>query len=192
MMIAELGTAFEFKVWQAVQGGVDMVLLRAKEATPDAIRDGLTCLRTAGITLPVVVNAGTKTMRLADSNGQHYPEEVLESPGKVAESNKGRLLGISVHSVASAKAAEELRASYVLAGTVFETKSHPNQAAGGLAHLRAICEAVTIPVIAVGGITPDNAASCVQAGAYGVAALSPFRVPDRKLTARAYKAAMQL
>lgn len=189
-MVAEIQPAIEFKTWQAIQGGLDMLILRAKDADLDDIRTALASMRTAGIKIPIVINAGNRKPRLAQADGLHYPEAALAGSAGVRFASHKGLLGFSVHSPEAAKAAEKLGADYVLAGTVFETSSHPGQKPGGLDHLKAICQATTIPVIAIGGITPENAKSCIQAGAYGVAALSPFKGAGREALAKAYKEAM--
>lgn len=186
MMVAELEPALEFKVWQAVQGAVDMVLLRAREADLASLRNAVATIRIAGITIPVMVNAGSRKVQIAGASGYHFPEAAMSQ----VEGLQKRLCGVSVHSPEAAAAAETLGASYVLAGTIFKTKSHPDQQGGGTEQLSSICKATKLPVIAIGGITPENARPCIEAGAYGVAVLSPFKVPDRKLTAQAYKAAM--
>jgi len=77
-----------------------------------------------------------------------------------------------VHSVAAARQAEDEGADMVIAGTVFASKSHPGGATIGIDGLRAICEAVSIPVIGIGGITAENAGDVIRAGAKGVAVIS--------------------
>lgn len=205
-MVAEIEPALEFKVWQAVQGGLDMLILRAKESDLESIRSALSNLRTAlGAAFPLVVNAGCRLPKFAQASGYHLPEEALSD--KVVRhslekhavngsavpkpvSGKGRLFGISVHSAETARQAEELSPDYLLAGTIFATPSHPGEVAGGLEHLREICETTKLPVIAIGGITPENAGDCIEAGAYGVASLSPFKGGGREALAKSYKKAM--
>jgi thiazole tautomerase (transcriptional regulator TenI) len=80
----------------------------------------------------------------------------------------GRRIGVSVHDPASADAAQG--ADWLLVGHVFATASHPGEPGRGLDWLRALC-AVGPPVVAIGGITPANAAAVRAAGAHGVAAL---------------------
>ncbi len=80
------------------------------------------------------------------------------------------LLGRSVHSVAEALAAED--ADYLLVGTIYPSRSHPGQPGAGTALIRAVCDAVPQPIIAIGGITPQNAPDVLTAGADGVAVIS--------------------
>ena len=204
-MIAQIEPAVEFKVWQAIQGGLDMVILRAKEAKLEVIKSTLSIMRTAlGNGFPIVVNAGDRFSKLVDANGYHFPESTLGKPDVIHKLGtsawkfekgpkpdpNGKILGVSVHSVEAAQKAAKLVPDYLLAGTVFATASHKGEKPGGLEHLKAICQATPIPVIAIGGITPQNAGECIRAGAVGVAALSPFKGAGREALAKAYKEAM--
>lgn len=82
------------------------------------------------------------------------------------------VVGVSVHSVSEAEQAVRCGATYLTAGHVFPTDCKKGVPARGLDFLRAVCRAVPIPVYAIGGITPENAASCLSAGAAGVAVMS--------------------
>jgi thiamine-phosphate diphosphorylase len=202
-MIAQIEPAVEFKVWQAIQGGLDMVILRAKDADLELIRSTLSTMRTAlGNEFPIMINAGNRLPRFAQASGFHLPEAALADKvvkqglgkwklGPEPKTAKGKALGISVHSVEAARAAEKLFADYLLVGTIFDTPSHKGEKAGGVEHLRAICKATAVPVIAIGGITPQDAGECINAGAIGIAAMSPFHGAGRQALAKAYKEAMQ-
>jgi thiamine monophosphate synthase len=138
----------------AVEGGVNVVQVRGV-ADVDAVR------RAAG-NARVVVNGV-----------DHLPETV-----------PGRCAGRSVHSVDAARRAEAEGCEYVVAGSVFPTSSHPGGPTGGLALIEAVARSVSIPVIAIGGITAGNARQCIDAGARGVAVISAiFDADDPKLAA---------
>ena len=81
-------------------------------------------------------------------------------------------LSASVHSSEEALLAEAMGVKFVIAGHVFATGSKPGVPARGLDFLRGICEAVRIPVFAIGGITVDNAQQCLDAGAAGICRMS--------------------
>lgn len=81
-------------------------------------------------------------------------------------------VGVSVHSVDEAKEAVRLGATYLTAGHVFLTDCKKGVPARGLDFLRAVCDAVSVPVYAIGGIIPQNAPDCLAAGASGVAVMS--------------------
>ena len=89
-------------------------------------------------------------------------------------------IGVSCHSVEAARAAERGGADYIFFGPVFGT---PSKAAfgppQGLERLREACSAVQIPVLAIGGVNLENVASCMEAGAAGIAAIRLFQeLPD--------------
>ena len=86
------------------------------------------------------------------------------------------LLGLSAASVDDAVDAAARGADYVGAGPVWETPSKADaDPAIGLDGLRAICEAVTVPVVAIGGIDATNAGECIRAGAAGIAVIRAAR-----------------
>ena len=80
-------------------------------------------------------------------------------------------IGVSVHGLEEAHSALAEGADFLLAGNLFETASHPERPARGLAWLGELC-ALPCPVIAIGGITPARVAEVRRAGAWGVAAIS--------------------
>ena len=79
---------------------------------------------------------------------------------------------ISVHNAEEAKIADDSGAAQIVAGNIFETPCKPGAPARGLDFLREIAEAVSRPVWAIGGITPDNARKCAAAGAAGVCVMT--------------------
>ncbi len=80
-------------------------------------------------------------------------------------------LGASVHDVAEGVAAAEAGADWLVAGHVFETVSHPGAPERGIEWLRALSAAVSAPVIAIGGVRPDNVRALRSAGAHGLAVI---------------------
>lgn len=80
--------------------------------------------------------------------------------------------GCSIHSVNEAKEQEKNGAHFLLYGHIYETLSKENIPPRGLDRLRAVCQAVNIPVIAIGGMKRANVREVVQAGAQGIAVLS--------------------
>jgi thiamine-phosphate pyrophosphorylase len=86
------------------------------------------------------------------------------------------LVGVSCHSLGAAKSAAAAGADYVFFGPVFATPSKAVYgAAQGLDRLAEVCHSVRIPVLAIGGITLANSASCFTAGARGIAAIRLFQ-----------------
>ncbi len=96
--------------------------------------------------------------------GLHLPAYAERPPGSFV------MVGRSVHDQIEAETALAEHADYAIVGTIFPTASHPGRAGAGLDHLRILADALDpIPVFAIGGITADNAAECIAAGAWGVA-----------------------
>jgi thiamine-phosphate pyrophosphorylase len=93
---------------------------------------------------------------------------------------KSFLLGVSCHSLEAAKSAESDGADYIFFGPIYATPS--KSAFGvpqGVGRLAEVCRSVSIPAIAIGGITLGNAAACIAAGAAGIAAIRLFQdAPD--------------
>ena len=100
----------------------------------------------------------------------------LRSPDGTAVAGADFFVGVSCHSLASAREAERAGANYVFFGPVFAT---PSKAAygppQGTEQLAEVCRAVKVPVVAIGGITEENAGACLAAGAAGIAAIRLFQ-----------------
>jgi thiamine-phosphate pyrophosphorylase len=86
------------------------------------------------------------------------------------------LVGVSCHSMEAAKSAASAGADYIFFGPVFATPSKAAYGAPqGLERLAEVCVSVTTPVLAIGGITLENAPLCFSAGAFGIAAIRLFQ-----------------
>lgn len=187
------GAELETAVAEAVAGGVTMVQLREKDLPSGELLALARRLQavTRGKAL-LVVNDRVDIAQAADADGVHLPENGL--PVNVARWLLGRyaLIGRSVHSVEAAVEAERAGADYVQVGTIFASPSHPGQPPVGVELIKQVRNAVTIPVLAVGGITAANLAAVIEAGAHGVAVISAIlRSEDRKAAAQALKEALQ-
>ncbi|MCH5212366.1 MAG: thiamine phosphate synthase [Oscillospiraceae bacterium] len=104
----------------------------------------------------------------------HLPLPLLET----ADVSGFEVVGSSTHSIEQACRAEKLGASYITAGHVFETDCKKGLAPRGTELLAEINKTVSIPVYALGGISSDNAAAAISAGAYGAAVMSGFMKCD--------------
>ena len=153
----------------AAGGGATVVQLRLKGATTGAVVERGTAFRdlcrAAGATF--VVNDDVEAARRLGADGVHLGQEDEGAEEALAA---GLVLGLSAASVEEAEAAERAGAAYLGAGPVWATPSKPDAGAPiGLVGLADIARAVTIPVVAIGGVDPANAADCIAAGAAGVA-----------------------
>lgn len=98
----------------------------------------------------------------------HLPIQIL----RAADLSGFALIGASIHSVEEAVEAQKLGASYITAGHIFATDCKKGIPPRGVGFLKSVCEAVEIPVFAIGGISPENAGAAVEAGAEGVCVMS--------------------
>ncbi len=115
------------------------------------------------------LNGSTAEATRAGYNGVHWPEIVI--PGEQPASDTGLRAGASIHSVQAAARATTAGASFLVFGSVFEPGSKPGTAAG-TGSLTDVAQHANLPVLAVGGITPDRVEACIRAGAYGVAVVT--------------------
>jgi thiamine-phosphate pyrophosphorylase len=160
-------------VTAAVAGGADLVQVREKDLPDEALLALALAIREAvGQRAKVVVNSRPAVARAAGV-GLHLPEAAPLPPTSDGPGEGWPLWGRSVHDPASAAAAVEEGTDYLVAGPLFETTSHPGAPPLGSDGVRRIVVAAgTVPVLAIGGITPDRVAAAVAAGASGVAVRS--------------------
>ena len=151
----------------AVEGGATVVQLRLKGASIDGVVEAGRGFRELPATF--VVNDDVEAALRLEADGVHLGRDDLGAERAV---EVGLLLGTSAASVAEAEDGERRGAGYVGAGPVWATPSKPDADAPiGLEGLAGICRAVSIPVVAIGGINVINAAACIRAGAAGVAVI---------------------
>ena len=128
----------------------------------------------------VLVNDRLDVALAANAAGVHLGENSL--PVEVVTEwrrSSGRLdflIGVSCHSLESARAAERGGADYIFFGPVFATPSKAAFGAPqGTERLREVCASVGIPVLAIGGVNVENVRECIAAGASGIAAIRLFQ-----------------
>jgi thiamine-phosphate diphosphorylase len=147
----------------AVAAGATIVQLRVKAPTDEVVARGAG-FRELGVTF--VVNDDVEAALALRADGVHLGQS---DRGAERARAAGLLLGRSAVTLEQARAAD---ADYLGVGPVWETPSKDNAGPPiGLDGLRQICVAVGVPVIAIGGIDAGNAASCIEAGASGVAVI---------------------
>ena len=153
-------------------GGCRWFSLREKDLTPEERRVLLGELVSLGRRFGAVVTAHEDIEAVAaiGADGVHVPGG--GSPDAVRARLPGALIGASAHSADEAVALLRAGADYVTVSPVFMTASKPGHGpALGLEGLASIAARSPGPVVALGGITPENAAQCVAAGARGVAVM---------------------
>jgi thiamine-phosphate pyrophosphorylase len=128
----------------------------------------------------LLVNGPLDAAVVAEADGVHLPE----SAGLVRRPREGFLVGRSVHSLEAARRAEAEGADYLVAGPVYETRSHPGREPAGLSLIEGITRRVRVPVLAIGGVNAGRVDEVVRAGASGVAVISAvLAAADRRAAA---------
>jgi thiamine-phosphate pyrophosphorylase len=159
----------------ALRGGATVLQLRIKGApTAELVRLGREFVLVAqSHKLPLVVNDDVEAAIALGAAGVHLGQG---DEGADRALEHGLLLGLSASTVRQAVAAEDAGAAYIGAGPVWPTPSKVDaEPPIGLEGLADIAEAVSTPVIAIGGVDATNAAECIAAGAAGVAVIRAAR-----------------
>ena len=186
------GRELEEVVSQAVDGGVTCVQLREKDLDGGDLYDLAVTVHAVlrGRAL-LLVNDRIDVAIAAGADGVHLPEHTLPLQKLRDYVGDACIVGRSVHSIEAAVRAEQEGADYLQVGAVYDTASHPGQAPGGIELLRAVADAVRIPILAVGGITTERIPEVIDAGADGIAVISAIMdAGDPKAAARALQAAL--
>jgi thiamine-phosphate pyrophosphorylase len=156
----------------AIAAAVDLVQLREGDLAPGELLALALELRTLTARRALfVVNADVALALAVGADGVHLPERGTALAEVRARGGARLLIGRSVHSVAAARHAAAEGADYLQVGAIFPTASHPGHPAAGPDLVRSVRAAVNLPLLAVGGITHENAAQVLVAGADGVAVI---------------------
>lgn len=158
----------------AVEGGATVIQWRLKNVPRVEVVERGRATRSLcarhGVTF--VVNDDVDAALMLGADGVHLGRS---DEGSARAKEHGLVLGLSASSVEEARARED-EADYIGAGPVWDTPSKTDaDPAIGLDGLRAICSALGVPVVAIGGIDAANAADCIRAGAAGVAVIRAAR-----------------
>lgn len=161
-------------VKESLDGGVTFVQLREKELDHDSFLEEAKDLKIlcAKYGVPFVINDNVKIAVEMDADGVHVGQSDMEAGDVRALIGPDKILGVSAQTVEQAVLAEKRGADYLGVGAVFPTGSKDD--ADDVSHetLKAICEAVSIPVIAIGGITLENTKELAGSGICGIAVIS--------------------
>ena len=181
------------RVAAAIAGGVDVVQLRDKDLPGGPLLELAAALRSvcAGRAL-LLVNERVDVAHAAGAAGVQLGESAMPTPQARAVIGNAAVIGRSVHSAAGARQAAAAGADFLLVGAMFATRSHPGAEPSGPELLRQISAAgVNAPLLAIGGITADNVAAVLDAGASGAAVItSILGSSDPESAARRLKSAM--
>jgi thiamine-phosphate pyrophosphorylase len=170
--------------------GVRLIQFRDKRASSRELYESAqrvaVCVRAAGGTF--ILNDRADIARAADADGVHVGQDDLPPDAARAILGPGKLVGYSTHVLEQVREADRSAADYIAFGPVFATRSKEKPGpVVGLEGLAAARQATRKPLVAIGGITIENARAVIEAGADSVAVISALiGVPDIRASAREF------
>ena len=180
------------RVAEAVRGGVDLVQLREKDLHGAQLLEMAKQLREAiaGRAL-LLVNERVDVAAALPADGVQLGEDAIPVPAARQVLGPEMVIGRSVHSVQGASLAASEGADFLVAGTMFASRSHPGEEPAGPALISNMARECSLPIIGIGGITPSNCGEVIKAGAVGVAVITGILAdPNPGEAARRLKEAM--
>lgn len=161
-------------VRESLDGGVTFLQMREKNLDYDNFyREALTLKKLANeYKVPFIINDNVDIALGIDADGVHVGQSDMEAAKVRDLIGSDKILGVSVTTVEQAVIAEKSGADYLGVGAIFSTKTKDDACEVSLATLKDICDNVSIPVVAIGGITLDNAHLMIDSGISGIAVIS--------------------
>lgn len=162
------------QVEKTLKGGATFVQLREKEMDYDSFLAEAKEIQKLckAYQVPFVINDNVDIALAMDADGVHVGQSDMEAGDVRSKLGPDKLLGVSTETVEEAILAEKRGADYLGVGAVFPTGSKDDALAVSHETLKAICDAVSIPVIAIGGITQENVSQLSGSGICGIAVIS--------------------
>ena len=181
------------QVERALKGGVTFVQLREKALDEEAFLEEAKEIQKlcALYGVPFVINDNVEIAASVNADGVHVGQSDMEALDVRRRLGPDKIIGVSAQTVEQALKAQEHGADYLGVGAVFPTGSEADAVEVRHETVKAICEAVDIPVIAIGGITKENVKDLAGSGICGIAVISAIFAQDdivgasRELKARA-------
>lgn len=174
------GRTLAFCVEEALKGGATFVQLREKNASfeerCELARQIIPICRLHGV--PFVVNDDVETALAVGADGVHVGQDDMACAEARRRLGPDAIVGVSAQTVEQAIAAERAGASYLGVGAVMPTATKPDAVDVSLDDLDAICRAVSIPVVAIGGLNPGTVGNLAGALVDGVAVVSALFAAD--------------
>ena len=181
-------------VKESLEGGVTFVQLREKKLDEEHFLEEAKDLKELcrEYHVPFVINDNVEIAIEMDADGVHVGQSDMEAGDVRAKLGPDKIIGVSTQTVEQAILAEKHGADYLGVGAVFPTTSKDDAAEVSYDTLKAICEAVSIPVVAIGGITQGNVVKLAGSGIDGVAVISAiYAQKDIKKATADLKAAVE-
>ena len=161
-------------VKESLDGGVTMLQLREKTLEEDKFLEEAKLLQTLcrERKIPFIINDNVDIAVAMDADGVHVGQSDMEALDVRAKVGPYKIVGVSAQTVEQALLAEKHGADYLGVGAVFPTGSKDDADDVSYKTLKAICKAVSIPVVAIGGISQENVSRLAGSGICGVAVIS--------------------
>ena len=161
-------------VRDSLDGGVTFLQLREKNLDEDSFYEEAVRLQAMAreYKVPFVINDNVEIAVRMNADGVHVGQDDMEAGNVRALIGPDKILGVSAQTVEQAVLAEQQGADYLGVGAVFPTGSKDDAVDVPFETLKAICEAVSIPVVAIGGITLENTPELAGTGICGIAVIS--------------------
>lgn len=182
--ISKISHVEQFK--RLIEGGASVVQLREKNAAPrefyESVREVLSLAGERNV--KIIVNDRADIAFALKADGVHLGQDDLPPQSARKLLGKNAIIGFSTHSVEQAVEAVKLPIDYLAVGPVFATKTKQNpESAVGLEIVKAVRKAIgDFPLVAIGGITLENAATVFDAGADSVAIIGDLLYEPDKIT----------
>ena len=181
-------------VRESLEGGVTMLQLREKTLEEPAFLQEARELQVLcrAYHVPFIVNDNVDIALAMDADGVHVGQSDMEALDVRAKLGPDKIIGVSAQTVEQALLAEKHGADYLGVGAVFPTGSKADAEEVSFDMLKAICQAVSIPVVAIGGISRGKVARLAGSGICGVAVISAiYGAADIRAASQELKAATE-
>lgn len=161
-------------VKESLEGGVTFLQLREKELDEEHFLEEARELRKLcrEYQVPFVINDNVDIAAAINADGVHVGQSDMEVGDVRAKLGPDKIIGVTAKTVEQAVLAQERGADYLGVGAVFHTDSKADAKEISFDTLKDICKAVSIPVIAIGGITEENVRELAGSGICGIAVIS--------------------
>lgn len=165
---------------ESLEGGVTFLQLREKDLEDESFYEEAVKLQAMAkeYGVPFVVNDNVDIAVRMNADGVHVGQHDMEAGDVRALIGPDKILGVSAQTVGQAVLAEKRGADYLGVGAVFPTGSKDDAEEVSYETLKEICRAVSIPVVAIGGITLENIPALAGSGVCGIAVISAIYASD--------------
>ncbi|RRN72445.1 thiamine phosphate synthase [Peribacillus simplex] len=165
---------------ESVSGGVSIVQLREKNNSSLSFYKKASALKQllSELSIPLIINDRVDIALAVEADGIHIGQDDLPLPVIKQMVPDDMIVGVSVSTLEEALEAEQNGADYIGVGSVFPTKTKQDATLMAIEDLEEICRSVSIPAVAIGGITADNISSLSDSGLSGTAVVSAIMNAD--------------